>query len=178
MCGGEYIGLVALASAPGSTLLAIAGHRTGHIQLIHLSPCPGPPNTPTPISKQRSSRRPHSQSASFIMAHTSGVTSLSVLPSGRLLATTSPQGTLIRIWDTHTGKLQNELRRGTDKAEIYGVAFTPDEKEVAVWSDKGTVHVFSLVGGSSRYVLSLVLWICLLMKHTLFAAINNQSFRR
>lgn len=41
-----------------------------------------------------------------------------------------------------------ELRRGTDKAEIYGVAFRPDEREVCVWSDKGTVHVFSLVGGS------------------------------
>jgi WD40 repeat protein len=81
------------------------------------------------------------------MAHTSAVTSLDVLPSGRLLATSSAQGTLVRIWDTHTGKMRNEFRRGTDKAEIYGVAFRPDEKEVSVWSDKGTVHVFSLVGG-------------------------------
>ena len=41
-----------------------------------------------------------------------------------------------------------ELRRGADKAEIYGVAFRPDEREVCVWSDKGTVHVFALTAGS------------------------------
>lgn len=147
------IGLVAIATAPHSTVLAIAGHRIGHIQLIRLPPCPPPlsnPDSPSsPTLPKRTPRRPTSQPASFIMAHTSAVTSLSILPSGRLLATSSTQGTLIRIWDTHTGKLQNELRRGTDKAEIYGVAFRPDEREVAVWSDKGTVHVFSLGGGGA-----------------------------
>jgi WD40 repeat protein len=75
---------------------------------------------------------------------------MTVTASGRLIATTSAQGTLIRIWDTATGTKVKELRRGTDKAEIYGVAFRPDEKEVCVWSDKGTIHVFSLgVSGTS-----------------------------
>jgi WD40 repeat protein len=82
---------------------------------------------------------------SIIVAHTSALTSLSIPPSGRLLATTSVKGTLVRIWDSVTGKLVRELRRGTDKAEIYGVAFRPDEQELCVWSDKGTVHVFTLV---------------------------------
>ena len=54
----------------------------------------------------------------------------------------------MRVWDTHSGKKVRELRRGTDKADIYGVAFRPDEQELCVWSDKGTVHIFSLVGGS------------------------------
>jgi WD40 repeat protein len=62
-----------------------------------------------------------------------------------MLATTSSRGTLVRIWDTLTGKLLREFRRGSDKAEIYGVAFRPDEKDVCVWSDKGTVHLFSLM---------------------------------
>jgi hypothetical protein len=58
----------------------------------------------------------------------------------------------VRVWDSHTGKLVREFRRGTDKAEIYGVAFRPDERELCVWSDKGTVHVFALVssGTSNR----------------------------
>ena len=85
---------------------------------------------------------------SIIAAHTTALSTLSVPPSGRYLATTSTRGTLVRIWDTVTGKLMRELRRGSDKAEIYGVAFRPDEREVCVWSDKGTVHIFSLVGGS------------------------------
>ena len=55
----------------------------------------------------------------------------------------------MRVWDAHSGKLVRELRRGTDKAEIYGVAFRPDEQDICVWSDKGTVHIFSLATGTS-----------------------------
>ena len=54
----------------------------------------------------------------------------------------------MRVWDTYSGKLVREFRRGTDKAEIYGVAFRQDERELCVWSDKGTVHVFSLTVGA------------------------------
>ena len=84
------------------------------------------------------------------MTHTSALSTLAVTPSGRLVATTSARGTLIRVWDVATGKRVSELRRGTDQAEIYGVAFRPDEAELAVWSDKGTVHVFALAGDGMR----------------------------
>ncbi|TFK94689.1 hypothetical protein K466DRAFT_509062 [Polyporus arcularius HHB13444] len=143
-------GLLALATAAYSTLLAIPGHQMGHIQLVHLPPCPppqpiGPPSsTPPPRPPPAPTKHP----VSIIAAHTSALTTLSVPPSGRLLATTSDRGTLVRIWDTNTGKLVKEFRRGSDKAEIYGVAFRPDEREVCVWSDKGTVHVFALTPGS------------------------------
>jgi hypothetical protein len=56
---------------------------------------------------------------------------------------------LVRIWDSFTGKLVREFRRGSDKADIYGVAFRPDERELCVWSDKGTVHVFALVSSGA-----------------------------
>lgn len=80
----------------------------------------------------------------MIIAHESALTTLSVPPSGRLLATSSSRGTLIRIWDTYSGNLVRELRRGTDRADIYGVAFKSDETEICVWSDKGTIHIFRL----------------------------------
>ena len=89
-------------------------------------------------------KHPHS----VIVAHNTAITTLAVTPSGRLLATTSVRGTLIRVWDTATGKQIRELRRGSDQAEIYGVAFRPDEAEICVWSDKGTIHVFSLAAGA------------------------------
>ncbi|KAI0638299.1 WD40-repeat-containing domain protein [Trametes polyzona] len=143
-------GLLAIATAAYSTLLAIPGRQMGHIQLVHLPPCPPPQpiGPPSPTPPPRPPPAPTKHPVSIIAAHTTALSTLSVPPSGRLLATTSARGTLIRIWDTNTGKLVRELRRGTDKAEIYGVAFRPDEREVCVWSDKGTVHVFALTSGS------------------------------
>ena len=37
-----------------------------------------------------------------------------------------------------------KVRRGSERAEIYSLAFSSDAKWLAVSSDKGTVHVFSL----------------------------------
>lgn len=37
-----------------------------------------------------------------------------------------------------------QVRRGADRAEIYSVAFSSTAQWLAVSSDKGTVHVFSL----------------------------------
>ncbi|TFK28838.1 hypothetical protein FA15DRAFT_678233 [Coprinopsis marcescibilis] len=148
-------GLLAMASAPHSTLLAIAGRQTGHVQLIHLPPCPLPqPRDPPPSAPPSKPPPPPSKHpVSMIVAHKTALTTISIPQSGRILATTSSQGTLIRIWDALSGKLIKELRRGTDKAEIYGVAFRPDEQDLCVWSDKGTVHVFSLsiAGASNRH---------------------------
>lgn len=146
----SYAGLVAIATATHSTLLAIAGRQMGHVQLIHLPPCPppAPKSPPSPTLPKKPPPRPTSNPVSIIAAHTTALTTLTVLPSGRLLATTSSRGTLVRIWDSHTGKLVREFRRGSDKAEIYGVAFRPDEQDVCVWSDKGTVHIFSLAVGA------------------------------
>jgi len=140
-------GLLAIATAPYSTLLAIAGRQIGHVQLIHLPPCPLPTLTGPPSSLLPQKPPPPllKHPVSIIAAHTSALTTLSMPSSGRLLATTSTRGTLVRVWDSTSGKLVKEFRRGTDKADIYGVAFRPDEQEVCVWSDKGTVHIFTLV---------------------------------
>ena len=136
-----------MATAPYSTLLTIAGRQIGHVQLIHLPPCPLPALTgpPSYLPRQKPPPPLPKHPVSIIAAHTSALTTLSMPPSGRLLATTSTRGTLVRVWDSTSGRLVKEFRRGTDKADIYGVAFRPDEQELCVWSDKGTVHVFTLV---------------------------------
>ncbi|KAI0321839.1 WD40-repeat-containing domain protein [Amylostereum chailletii] len=139
-------GLLAIATGAFATLLAAPGRQTGHVQLIHLPPCrpPEPVGPPPPTRPRRPPVTKHSHSV--IAAHNTALTTLAVPPSGRLFATTSLRGTLVRVWDTATGKQVRELRRGTDQAEIYGVAFRPDEAELCVWSDKGTVHIFALSG--------------------------------
>lgn len=48
------------------------------------------------------------------------------------------------MYDTLTGELLQELRRGTDKAEIVCIAFNAGSSMLACTSDKGTVHIFKL----------------------------------
>ena len=69
---------------------------------------------------------------------------MSVTNSGTYLATSSEKGTLIRIWSTQDGKLLQEVRRGTDKAEIYSIVFDKINKWIAVSSDKHTIHLFAV----------------------------------
>lgn len=56
---------------------------------------------------------------------------------------------MIRIFDTRTGQLQQELRRGADRAEIFSVAFDSLSRHLACSSDKGTVHVFRLAAADA-----------------------------
>ncbi|KVH94445.1 autophagy-related protein 18a-like [Cynara cardunculus var. scolymus] len=85
-----------------------------------------------------------SKKTKFILAHDSRIACFTLAQDGHMLATASTKGTLIRIFDTHDGTLLQEVRRGADRAEIYSLAFSSTVQWLAVSSDKGTVHVFSL----------------------------------
>lgn len=61
-----------------------------------------------------------------------------------LFATTSIEGTLVRVHDVATQTLIREFRRGSDSSEIYGVSFSPDSRCLVVTSSKNTAHIFSL----------------------------------
>lgn len=63
---------------------------------------------------------------------------------GRILATASERGTLIRVWNTATGYLLQELRRGLDAATIFSISISKSCDYLAVSSGKGTVHIFAL----------------------------------
>eukprot|EP00457_Paulinella_chromatophora_P005115 gb/GEZN01005129.1/.p1 GENE.gb/GEZN01005129.1/~~gb/GEZN01005129.1/.p1 ORF type:complete len:387 (-),score=36.63 gb/GEZN01005129.1/:330-1490(-) len=86
-----------------------------------------------------------SKKTTLIPAHETSLACFALNFDGTLLATASEKGTLIRIFDTTTGRSLQELRRGADKAEIYSLAFNYTSKWLACSSDKGTVHVFSIV---------------------------------
>ncbi|WWC92887.1 uncharacterized protein L201_007849 [Kwoniella dendrophila CBS 6074] len=133
------LGLMALSISPGSSLLALPGRQAGHVQLITLPPCP-----PIPIS----STSPASMAfrSPIILAHTHSLSTLSCNSNGSHIITSSERGTLLRIWDTSKGRLERELRRGVDKAEMWGCDFENDNKDgkskIVAWSDKGTIHVW------------------------------------
>jgi WD40 repeat protein len=79
-----------------------------------------------------------------INAHQSALACFTLNANGTLLATTSEKGTLIRIFNTTDGTFIKELRRGSENAEIYSLAFDPVGKYLACTSDRKTVHVFLL----------------------------------
>ena len=75
---------------------------------------------------------------------------------GTRLATASDKGTLIRIFDTESGKLLSELRRGTQAATIYSVNFSADSSLVCASSSHGTIHIFATEDSSKNKTSSLV----------------------
>ncbi|KAK8486904.1 hypothetical protein V6N13_002903 [Hibiscus sabdariffa] len=115
-------GLCAVSQGAGSLVLVCPGLQKGQVRVEHFA----------------------SKSTKFIMAHDSRIACFSLSQDGQLLATSSSKGTLVRIYNTVDGSLLQEVRRGADRAEIYSLAFSSNAQWLAVSSDKGTVHVFSL----------------------------------
>lgn len=119
-------GLCALSPASSPSVLACPGLHGGQVRVEHYS-----------LKKTK-----------FIPAHDSNLACFALTLDGRLLATASNKGTLIRIFNTLDGTRLQELRRGADRAEIYSLAFSQNAQWLALSSDKGTVHVFSLRAAS------------------------------
>lgn len=118
-------GLCGLSPSSSSCVLACPGLQKGHlrVELFDI-------------------RRP-----TLIAAHEATLSCLALNLDGSRLATASERGTLIRVWDSHSGLPLHELRRGAEAAEIQSLAFNLDSSWLAVSSDHGTVHVFSLAAG-------------------------------
>ncbi|XVF21927.1 hypothetical protein REPUB_Repub12eG0131100 [Reevesia pubescens] len=115
-------GLCAVSQVAGSLVLVCPGLQKGQVRVEHYA----------------------SKRTKFIMAHDSRIACFALTQDGQLLATASTKGTLVRIYNTLDGSLLQEVRRGADRAEIYSLAFSSNAQWLAVSSDKGTVHVFSL----------------------------------
>ncbi|GFP86637.1 autophagy-related protein 18c, partial [Phtheirospermum japonicum] len=115
-------GLCCLSQHVNTSVLACPGLKRGQVRVEHFG---------LNVTK-------------LISAHDSKIACLTLTMDGLLLATASVRGTLVRIFNTMDGTRLQEVRRGTDKADIYSIALSPNVQWLAVSSDKGTVHIFSL----------------------------------
>ncbi|KAJ6248359.1 wd-repeat protein interacting with phosphoinosides wipi -related [Anaeramoeba flamelloides] len=64
--------------------------------------------------------------------------------NGTMVAVTSIEGTLIRVFDCKTQILLLQFRRGQKKANIYSMAFNEEENLLAVTSNRGSIHFFNI----------------------------------
>lgn len=115
-------GLCCLSPGSNSTVLACLGLHRGQVRVEHYG-----------LKKTK-----------FIPAHESHLACFALTMDGHLLATASYKGTLIRVFNSLDGTRLREVRRGADRAEIYSICFSQNAQWLAVSSDKGTVHIFSL----------------------------------
>lgn len=79
-----------------------------------------------------------------INAHSSNIVAIAISDNGRLVATASETGTLIKIFNTETCKLEYEFRRGSQSANIYDICFNNDSTLLACNSSNGTVHIYEI----------------------------------
>ncbi|QDZ24896.1 WD40 repeat domain-containing protein [Chloropicon primus] len=123
------LGLCALSSQQDKAVLVCPGLQVGQIRIEHLD---------------------HRRSNFINGAHTSNLACVALSLDGSLVASASEKGTLVRIWRTtpreNTGEyLEQELRRGSDRAQIYSIAFSPSNAYLAATSSKGTVHIWPII---------------------------------
>ncbi|KAL7587799.1 hypothetical protein Lser_V15G36062 [Lactuca serriola] len=115
-------GLCCLSHQVNTSVLACPGLRRGQVRVEHFG----------------------LNMTKLINAHDSRIACLTMTMDGLLVATASTKGTLVRIFNAMDGTRLQEVRRGVDRADIYGIALSPNVQWLAVSSDKGTVHIFSL----------------------------------
>lgn len=105
--GESMRGVCALSTTSDRPILAVPGQRPGHVQLVDIGADNGV--RPRNISGQRGYSTPP-----LIAAHTSPLAALAFSSDATMLATASVKGTLVRVFDTSSGRLVHELRRGSD----------------------------------------------------------------
>lgn len=79
-----------------------------------------------------------------INAHNSEIIALIMNYNGSLVASASVKGTIIRIFKTNNGDIIQELRRGTESAQIFSLSFDFNSMYIACSSNKGTIHIFNI----------------------------------
>ncbi|KAJ5199021.1 hypothetical protein N7491_000416 [Penicillium cf. griseofulvum] len=103
-------------------VLAFPGRSPGQVQMIELE----------------------TGNISIIPAHSTPLRAMALSPNGKLLATASESGTLVRIFATGNCTKLAELRRGVDHAVVFSISFSPSNTLLAVTSDKSTLHIFDI----------------------------------
>lgn len=84
------------------------------------------------------------QPINVIAAHKRQLSVVAFDSTGRLLATASDKGTIVRVFRVASATKAFEFRRGTYPTQIYSINFNVDSSLLVVSTTTETVHVFKL----------------------------------
>lgn len=119
-------GLLAVAADESAEVAVFPGNKPAHVRVVR------------------------GRSNHVIEAHNSAVGVMALNSDGSKLATASENGTVIRVWDTVTGSMLNETRRGTARKTVHCLAFSRDSKWLCASSEGGTIHVMDVQGAKTQ----------------------------
>jgi len=126
-------GVVALASDPDASALAVPSAEDSGV--VHVHDCV------------------NHHVACEVRAHDSPIAALALTPDGRMLATASEKGTVVRVHVLPAARLCYTFRRGAVPANVRTLAFGPPAAAAMGFAylllastDKGTAHVFRVEG--------------------------------
>lgn len=86
----------------------------------------------------------------LIKAHENAIRIVRISKKADMIATCSIDGTTIRVFQTETGTMLKEFRRGLDRAKILDMSWCPTGNKLAIISDKWTLHVFDIFNDSEN----------------------------
>jgi len=130
--GNNGSGLLALSPTYQNVVLAYPARETGKINIVDLG------------------ATEETNEPKEIQAHQGKLANLTINSDGKLLATASEKGTLIRIWNTATLEKVYELRRGVHDALTYSINFSMDSSLLCSVSSRGTCHIWKLSEGDDK----------------------------
>ncbi|KAJ3377740.1 hypothetical protein HDU92_008024, partial [Lobulomyces angularis] len=113
-------------------VLAVPGKFEGQIQVLHL---------PLSLKTEESE---HCLKSKHISPHESAVQCITISNDGKILATASEKGTVIRLYCTKSLKKLNEIRINLAPSIIYSVNFDLKNSKILCTTDKGATHMFNL----------------------------------
>jgi WD40 repeat protein/uncharacterized caspase-like protein len=85
-----------------------------------------------------------------------GVTRLIFSPDGRLLATTSARSSVVKLWETATGRDLRNLSSGSQSSPTTSpfVAFSPDSRLIATSAENRSIKIWDVTSGREVQTLS------------------------
>lgn len=76
--------------------------------------------------------------------HKQNINHATISNNGKYMATTSTNGTIIKLFSLNNGSLYQEFRRSIEMAPIYQLKFNPIDNWICCISTKQTLHIFQI----------------------------------